>query len=249
MKLRWFGEYVLLRLVVCAIQILPLSFCGRLADLVSYLVCDVFRFRQRIVDENLSHVFPNKSADERRQLARAMWYHLVLMFCEIAHSPRKIHETNWRKYVYIRDRKIMTEYFLDWRPVVLVSGHFGNFELAIYMSGVLGIPTYAIARTLDNPRLNRWLRSFRESKGQFILPSFGSAAKVQEVLEAGGMLSLLGDQHAGTKGCWIDFLGRPASCHKALSLFSYDLGFKKMGPIPGQKTDSRRRSTSRPVHR
>src|SRR6185312_8481887 len=29
-----------------------------------------------------------------------------------------------------------------------------------------------------------------------------------------------GDQHAGKKGCVVDFLGRDASCHKALALFA-----------------------------
>ena len=42
---------------------------------------------------------------------------------------------------------------------------------------------------------------------------------MQAVLDRGGVLSLLGDQHAGPKGCWVDFLGRPASCHKAIALF------------------------------
>ena len=31
---------------------------------------------------------------------------------------------------------------------------------------------------------------------------------------------MLGDQAAGKRGCWVDFLGRPASCHKALALFT-----------------------------
>ncbi len=153
-----------------------------------------------------------------------MWHHLFLMLCEIAQAPRKIHDTNWRDYVTIPDKKLMTSYFLAWRPVVLVSGHLGNFELALFVTGILGIPSYAIARPLDNPYLNRWLKRFRESRGQFILPTTGSAPEVQRVLDGGGMLSLLGDQHAGTKGCWVDFMGRPASCHKALALFTLSEG-------------------------
>src|SRR4029077_19031357 len=33
-------------------------------------------------------------------------------------------------------------------------------------------------------------------------------------------LSLLGDQHAGNRGCWVEFFGRPASTNKAIALFS-----------------------------
>ncbi len=219
-KLRYFLEYLAARCIVSILQIVPMRWSQAISRGFAMFACDVLRFRQQIIDENLRHVFADMTPDQRKQLARDMWFHLAMMICEIAQAPRKIHETNWRKYVYIRDRALMTRYFLDWRPVVMVSGHFGNFELAIYMSGILGIPTYAIARQLDNPWLQKWLTQFRESRGQFILPSFGSASKVQTVLDAGGMLSLLGDQHAGTKGCWIDFLGRPAACHKALALFT-----------------------------
>jgi len=33
-------------------------------------------------------------------------------------------------------------------------------------------------------------------------------------------LTLLGDQSAGKKGCWVKFFDRPASTHKAVALFS-----------------------------
>jgi Kdo2-lipid IVA lauroyltransferase/acyltransferase len=40
------------------------------------------------------------------------------------------------------------------------------------------------------------------------------------VLDQGGILTLLGDQAAGDKACWVNFFGRPASTHKAVALFS-----------------------------
>ncbi len=218
--LRHRGEFLTARILVCLLQMIPLEWCERLSRKLGWLACDVLKIRKSTTDENLAHVFADKTPAERQQIAREMWNHLFLMICEIAQAPRKIHDTNWRDYVYIRDKQLMTGYFLAWRPVVMVSGHLGNFELAVFITGILGIPTYAIARPLDNPLLNRWIHQFRESRGQFILPTHGSAAEIQKVLDSGGMLSLLGDQHAGTKGCWVDFMGRPASCHKAVALFT-----------------------------
>jgi KDO2-lipid IV(A) lauroyltransferase len=43
---------------------------------------------------------------------------------------------------------------------------------------------------------------------------------IQAVLARGGILTLLGDQAAGDKACWVNFFGRPASTHKAVALFS-----------------------------
>ncbi len=211
---------MILRLIVCAIQVLSPDACSRLSRFLAWFLSDVVKFRRKIIDGNILGVYPEKTDSECREMARNMWYHLVMMGCGIALAPRKIHDTNWRKYVFIRDKKQMTEYLIDYRPLVAVSGHYGNFEMAGYATGLLGMPSYTIARKLDNPYLDKFVNRFRSWNGQFILPKEGSATMVQEVLEAGGILTLLGDQHAGTKGCWVDFLGRPASCHKAVALFT-----------------------------
>lgn len=115
-------------------------------------------------------------------------------------------------------------YLLDRRPVVIVSGHFGNFEVGGYLVGLLGFSTYAIARPLDNRRVDQFMKSFREQKGQYIISKDGSGALIAQLLAKGSTVSLLGDQHAGPKGCWVDFMGKPTSCHKAVALFTLSSG-------------------------
>ena len=212
--------YLFVRLFICLIQTLSLETCQAVSRLLAWLACDIVRVRRRVVDDNLRHVFPAWTDRERQDVTRQMWEHLFLMVCEIAHAPRKVHETNWRRYFEFRGKREMVEILLDSRPTVFVSGHFGNFELSSFMMGLLGFPTYAIARRLDNPYLDRYINQFRSTNGQFILPKDGSSAQVDAVLRSGGVIALLGDQSAGPKGCWVDFLGRPASCHKAVALFT-----------------------------
>ena len=67
-----------------------------------------------------------------------MWSHLVLMACEVAHAPRKLHDYSFTKHVDFKDRKRFLECLFQPRPVVLVTGHFGNFELAGYFSALFG---------------------------------------------------------------------------------------------------------------
>src|SRR5688500_16658426 len=149
-----------------------------------------------------------------------MWEHLVLMVCKIALLHRKIHETNWRKYVTIPNKREWILAVSKAGPKVCVTGHFGNFEALGHVSNFWGFRTYTVARTLDNPYLDNLVARFRQSMGQRILPKSDSAGQADEVLQTGGILALLGDQHAGRKGCVVDFLGRPASCHKAIALFA-----------------------------
>jgi len=219
-KHRWLAEYLAVRMLVCMVQILSPKQCAGVARFLAWLMADVFRMRRRTCLENLSAVFPDMSATEQQSVIRKMWYHLIMMGCEVVLAPRKVHLTNWRKYVHIRDKKEMTRLLIGYRPLVGVSGHFGNFEMAGYVTGLLGMPSYTVARALDNPWLNTFVNRFRELNGQYLLPKDGSASQVQEILDEGRILTILGDQHAGTKGCWVEFLGRPAACHKAVALFT-----------------------------
>jgi KDO2-lipid IV(A) lauroyltransferase len=212
--------YLVVRLFVCLIQALSLETCHAVSRVLAWLAADVVRLRHGVVDENIRLAFPHWNAAQRRSATRQMWEHLFLMVCEIAHAPRKVHETNWRRYFHIHRKSELVAYLLDPRPVVLVSGHYGNFEITSYMAGLLGFPTYAIARRLDNLYLDRYVNRFRSANGQFILPKEGSAGLIDRVLRSGGTIALLGDQSAGAKGCWIEFLGRPASSHKAVALFT-----------------------------
>jgi len=212
--------YLAVRLVVCVIQAISVETCAALARRTAALVNDVIQKRGDVVDENLRLAFPKMSADERRELSRRMWEHLLLMVIEVAHAPRKIHDTNWQEHIHIPDiAPTMRRMFTD-RPHVTVSGHFGNFELAGFAFGLFGFEMFSVARPLDNPFLDRWVREFRAANFVRILPKNGSAGEISDMLARQGTLSILADQHAGPKGCWVDFFGRPASTHKAIALFS-----------------------------
>lgn len=223
MNLRLLGDYVvylLVRVLICIIQAMRIETCHAMARGLAYLACDILKLRRDVSEENLSHAFPEWSAEKRLDVTRRMWEHLVLMICEVAHMPRKMHETNWRSYVRTKDVEPAVASLLTAKPNVVLLGHFGNFEVGGVLSGLLGFPTHTIARPLDNPFLDRFLAQFRGRTGQYILPKDGSAPAVSALMERGGTLALLGDQNAGPKGCWIEFFGRPASCHKAIALFS-----------------------------
>ncbi len=212
--------YLVVRFFVCVVQAMPLDTCAVVARWLATVCASVLKIRRRVVEDNLKHAFPEMSALQRKRLAWRMWEHLFLLLIEVMHAPRKIHHTNWRDYVTLVNADKIIRAFFDYRPTVIICGHYGNFELSGYVLGVLGFPSYTIARTLDNPYLDRFLNEFRGMTGQYILPKAGSTGEVEAVMARGGILALLADQHAGRKGCWVEFFGRPASSHKGIALFT-----------------------------
>jgi KDO2-lipid IV(A) lauroyltransferase len=212
--------YAAVRVVICVIQALPRDLCQSAARRLARILADSVPIRRQVVDENLQMAFPDWSAGQRRQATREMWEHLLLMVVEIAHAPRVIQKTTWRRHLRIHGMEGMVRLLWSERPKVILGGHFGNFELAAYLFGVFGFRIFSVARELDNPLLDRFVTRFRESRGQVILPKKGSAPDVALALAENGAIGLLGDQAAGPKGCWVEFFGRPASVHKAIGLFA-----------------------------
>lgn len=219
-----YSVYLVVRVFISTIQALRIETCQSVARSLALLFGDVLKIRAEVVDENLRQAYPKLSATERRALGRKMWEHLFLMVAEVAHARRKIHATNWHRHIRLRDGGRLARLLLDERPVVLVSGHYGNFEMSCYFLGLFGFSTYAIARPLDNPYLHKFVNRFRAATGQFMLPKNGSARQIALLLQGGETLALLGDQHAGGRGCWVQFFGRPASTHKAIAVFCLSAG-------------------------
>lgn len=215
-----YTAYVAIRLLIAIVQALPLDVCQRATKPFVWLAADLLRIRGRVIRENLQLAFPQLSKQQIETLVRLQWQHLFLMIVEIAHAQRKVHLTNWRQHVRFRGKPSMVRQLLSGRPVVLISGHFGSFEVGGQIIGLFGFPTFTIARPLDNPFLDRYLNSFRSSNGQQVLPKRGSADRIDQLLGDGGSMVVLADQAAGSGGYWIPFFGRPASTHKAIALFA-----------------------------
>jgi len=140
-----------------------------------------------------------------------MWTHLFRMIVEIAQLPRKLRITNFRDVFEFRNREPVVKAFCSDRPVILLSGHFGNWEMSLSVFGVFGFPMSAVARPLDNPFLQEWFERFRQQTGHAMIAKRGAFSRMAEVLDTGGIVAVLGDQDAGLRGTFVDFFGHPAS--------------------------------------
>jgi KDO2-lipid IV(A) lauroyltransferase len=219
-----FAVYVAVRLVVAVIQALPPAYAFRLAEVLAWVAYMVDRRHRAVAADNLRHAFPEMTPARVDGLVRATYRHFLRMVVEIALLPRKLRPATWRRYVNFGPGTAMLRPALTGRPMMLVTGHFGNWELAGYLTGVFGFQTFAIARVLDNARLERWLKWFRQKTGQTIIAKKDDFDRLTTALRAGGIVGTLADQDAGSRGVFVDFFGRPAAAHKAVALMALEFG-------------------------
>jgi KDO2-lipid IV(A) lauroyltransferase len=167
---------------------------------------------------------------------RAVYRHFCTLVAEIVQIPRRLNTRNWRRHVDLTGCRPFIAEILRGRPLLLVTGHFGNWEMGGYVLGLLGFKTHAIARPIDNEYLDDFLRSFRERTGQKLLAKHGDFDQMKDLLSGNGIIETLADQDAGQRGLFVDFFGRPASTHKAVALMALEyrvpllvMGVRKVG--------------------
>jgi KDO2-lipid IV(A) lauroyltransferase len=223
-RLADYAAYLAVRVLVCLIQSLSPAAGRRLALGLAWLAYRLDRRHRLVACDNLRQAFPERfaAADPDPQV-RAVYRHFCQLLIDIIHLPRKVHLTNWYRYVDLPDLRVL-ESLLWGRPLMFVTGHFGNWELGGYILGRLGFTAHAVARPLDNPYIDDYLRRFREGTGGKILAKKGDFKEMQELLARGGVLATLADQDAGARGLFVDFFGRPASTHKVMALLSLEYG-------------------------
>jgi KDO2-lipid IV(A) lauroyltransferase len=220
-----FAVYIAIRIVVCVIQTVPPAVAFWLADRIAGLLHRYVPSRRRVAIENVVAAFPEFAGEPARaeELVRAMYRHFVRAVVEALLLGRKLHITNWRSFLTLVPAVGLPRVMLTTdRAVLLVTGHFGNWELLSYATGAMGFRSYAIARVLDNPYLERYTRRLRQSSGQTLIAKKDDFNRLTEVLAAKAKVAILADQDAGPRGVFVDFFGRPASTHKAVALMAIE---------------------------
>jgi Kdo2-lipid IVA lauroyltransferase/acyltransferase len=212
--------YLVVRLAVCLIQTLTDRAAAGLVELLGQLAYCFDRRHRLVADDNLCHAFPDLGPSQRDRLVRGSFCHFATLIIEIARLPRKLNSANWFRHVDLLGGRQVATAITSGRAVMIVTGHFGNWEMAGYSLGLLGFNTHAVARPLDNPYLDRFLKKFRQRTGQKLLSKKGDVDQMLEVLSGGGVLATLADQDAGPRGVFVDFFGRPASTHKGIAILA-----------------------------
>ena len=101
------------------------------------------------------------------------------------------------------------------RGVILVSGHFGNHDIARAVLAAKGKPSAALYRPQSNPYFDKhFSATIRAISEPLFARGRRGLADLVKHLKAGGMVGLLIDQHFGT-GAPLDFMG-----HRAMTSLS-----------------------------
>jgi KDO2-lipid IV(A) lauroyltransferase len=213
--------YVGVRLVSAALHCFPVDTNLQTAQVIGHGMYLVDRKHRLRAMHNLRRSFPDASDRQLRRLARQSMQQLVMLAVEVLFTTRLIRLDTWASYCRLENfSEVLGMLLKRGQGVIMLTGHYGNWEILGYVLATLGFETTSVARPLDNPYLNDWIMGVRERQGQKIVGKKGATTEVTDVLDRGGAVGFIADQNAGSKGVFVDFFGRKASTYKSIGLLA-----------------------------
>ncbi|MBX3397000.1 MAG: lysophospholipid acyltransferase family protein [Phycisphaerae bacterium] len=181
-----------------------------------------FREHRRRAEEHIRTSFPEMASEQISEIALSSMQHLAMLAVEVLRTPRQLTVWTWSRHVELRNLEDALRILLQKRGCIMLTGHYGNWEVLGYVLAILGFDIVAVMRPLDNEYINRYLLDRREASGLTLLYKKGATRSAPDVLDSGGALCFIADQNAGKKGVFVDFFGRKASTYKSIALLAME---------------------------
>jgi KDO2-lipid IV(A) lauroyltransferase len=192
-----------------------------LADRVGDLIYLALPGTRRLALEHLALAFGDAlPAAARERIARASFRNAARCFVELA----KFDEIRpyFDDYTSIEGWQYWDEVRALDRGAIVITGHIGNWELLGAYFARKGIPIAAIARRINDSRLNQLLVDFRASNGvhTILRESPMSSREIIKILKQRGILALLIDQDIKAPSVSVPFFGRMARTPAAAAVLA-----------------------------
>jgi KDO2-lipid IV(A) lauroyltransferase len=215
-------EYGLARTLETAVATLP----ERAADAVGRRIGRMvyaLGIRRKVVEDNLRHAFPERGEAWIHATARAAYEHLGRESAAILRLGRLDRQAVIDRTVPV-GWDLLEEALAEGKGVLLVTGHYGNWEIAAATVASRGTPISAIVRRQGNLLVDARLDALRRNLGVETVTQREAPSRVPRLLRKNRVIGIVGDQDARRAGVFVPFFGSLASTHRGPALFALKFG-------------------------
>ncbi len=210
-----------LKALSCIVGYLPLPlllWSGRRLGRIAYRLD---KRRRKITLRNLEDSFGDeKTPAELRAIAVSVFENMGMNVFELCRIPW-LRKGDIAGYVSCEGIENLLEARRKGKGIILITGHFGNWELLAAFYGLIGYPVNIVVRDLDNKVADGFMRWVRTRPGNTIVSKQRSMRNLLRSLSRGGIVGILYDQNVTwSEGVFVNFFGRLACTNKGPSLLA-----------------------------
>ncbi len=197
-------RYFLIYSIFFAISMQPVRRIPRIKRLLLNLIPVFFRKEMGRAKELLPPEFHCR-ADE---IISGMAENQVSTLLEVFFYEKILVE--FPDFVTMEGQEIFARARNEGRGIIILTGHFGNWELIAYSISRLGFTLHAVARPQAVNSMTEFMNGFREARGVKVLMD-GNLRESLRLLRKGKIVGIVSDLNARERGYQVDFFGRKAS--------------------------------------
>ncbi len=217
-------EYGLVVAVRAVVGVLPDRVSRGLGSAIGLLAYAADPRHRRVAIDQLQAAFPRRTNAECRAIARRTFAHFGRLLVAVLRFST-LSRDQMRARVEFEGEDRVRAALAAGRGAIIVTGHFGFWELGGLAHPLVLPPFSVLARPLDNPRLHQLLEDLRCATGNKVIYKQGALRRVLRALEQNECVAMLIDQHShGPESVPVEFFGRPAPTTAALATLALRTG-------------------------
>ena len=153
-------------------------------------------------------LLPAEFTERRDRILRGMSLNQVMNLLEIFFYEKELAARP--DFIRVSGTEHILPFLERKQGFILLSGHFGNWELLGYTLAKIGIPIHTIVRPQAINEMTEFMNSFRAKRGMKILMA-NNLSKSLKLLHQGSGIGIMSDLNARERGYQAMFFGRNAS--------------------------------------
>ena len=187
---------------------------GKLIGLLLYYFLPL---RKKVASTNLKIAFPDKTLYKRKKILKKCYIHFGMLITEFLRLPY-LNKLNINKTIKIDSH---TKQLLKKnKPAIIMTGHFGNWELFLPMFGYNNYNISGVAQIQKNKAGEKFFNWLRNCDNSNVITKKKAIVAINEALKNEDYILLASDQNAGSKGTKNRFFNGITSTPKGAAILN-----------------------------
>ncbi len=216
-------SYIAVRGVVELFRFIPFRVLYLMADGLYWLLYRAIGYRRKVVLDNLRRCFPDASAAEIEELVRQSYRNLADVTLESLKGNTMPLETMLERFHYPDAMEPVNRYLRQGQPVIITSGHLGNWE---WLVPTMGLKLEGVALGVYKPLTNRYMDAYirrTRNRGNMNLCSIKEVSATMERLAGQPVGLILGSDQSPSnpdRAHWVPFFGHETAFLPGAEIFA-----------------------------
>jgi len=209
-----------------------------MAKLKGKLFYYVLPIRKKTAYQNLKLAFPEKSDKEIKQIIKGCYVNVITVIAEYFYFS-KLNKEKLNKLIKLEKPGIFEQKLKQGKGLIIISAHFGNWELMAYgVSQLIGYPYNVIVKEQSNLKLDKEINRIREMRGNKMIEMSRSMREVLSLLRHNKIIAMLSDQSAPKENVKVNFFIPGVPVYEGAARFAIKTGAPVIFGIPFRNNDN-----------